>query len=206
MMSLTLSLICSLDGQLNSYIYRGGEIDADRWGDRYPPQKLPHHHPVTQACNEHRHHQSVRGWWLKYAPPLALSDVFIMNRNISGQPTSTCQHAQILYVYTWNPLPSLRSQIKPRSISYRDFGISDAEMNWRTCFMHNKFSVYYKSTKGDFRVMRRSSTWPANFLSYYVLMIREIATIIKENYRQSSLKIRYDHVFCCVHLSSSLVI
>lgn len=66
-------------------------------------------------------------------------------------------------------------------------------MNWKTCCIHNKFSVYYKSTKGDLRVMRRSSTWLGNFLSYYVLMIREIATIIKENYRQSSLKIKYDH-------------
>lgn len=68
-------------------------------------------------------------------------------------------------------------------------------MNWKTCCIHNKFSVYYKSTKGDLRVMRRSSTWLGNFLSYYVLMIREIATIIKENYRQSSLKIKYDHYF-----------
>lgn len=51
-----------------------------------------------------RHAVSIRtisqgkGWWLKYAPPLAVSDVFIMNRNNSGQQTTTCQHAQILYV------------------------------------------------------------------------------------------------------------
>lgn len=98
--ALCHSLIGSLDGQLNSFINRGGEIDVDRWRDRYPPQNLP---PVNTLSL--RHAVSIRtisqgkGWWLKYAPPLAISDVFIMNRNNSGQQTTTCQHAQILYVY-----------------------------------------------------------------------------------------------------------
>lgn len=39
--ALCHSLIGSLDGQLNSFINRGGEIDVDRWRDRYPPQNLP---------------------------------------------------------------------------------------------------------------------------------------------------------------------
>lgn len=98
--ALCHSLIGSLDGQLNSFINSRGEIDVDRWRDRYPPQNLPPSTPCHSGMQwAYAPSVRVRGDGLNMPLHWPLAMFFIMNRNNSGQQTTTCQHAQILYVY-----------------------------------------------------------------------------------------------------------